>query len=390
MRGQGHQNFVDELARFAAGLADVRVTAIAERAAAPLRVAVRGRRGVGRRTVACALNRAGLSSGILSSGILSSGILVAPLSGAPDLDDPDVDVTVYVTAEVFKPEDIDAIGELVSARHPVLGVLNKADTAGSLSGPDGPVAAAQARCAQLAALAGVPMEPMIGLLAVTALHDLDRGVWDALRALAALPGSLESVIDRFPSRQRPPQSLPQSLLQSLDMFGTALAVAALRRGATAAQVRAVLRRVSRVDTVVARVCAVGAEARYLRVLEAAAELEALSVTDEGLEEPISGFLSRDATVVARMAAAVDVAEAAGLEVGPVSSGPVSGPVFSGDPAAHLPRAAHWRRYSLGRLGPVSDLHSACGADIARGSLRLWSQTCGSMSGDMTGVPEESR
>lgn len=385
MSGQGHQNFVDELARFAAGLADVRVTAIAERAAAPLRVAVRGRRGVGRRTVACALNRAGLSSGILSSGILSSGIVVAPPAGAPELDgldDPDVDVTVYVTAEVFKPEDIDAIGELASARRPVLGVLNKADSAGSLSGPDGPVAGAQARCAQLSALAGVPMEPMIGLLAVTALHDLDRGVWDALRALAPLPGSFESVIDRFPSRR--------SLLQSLDMFGTALAVAAVRRGATAAQVRAVLRRVSRVDAVVARVCSVGAEARYLRVLEAAAELEALSVTDEGLEEPISGFLSRDATVVARMAAAVDVAEAAGLEVGPVSSGPV----FAGDPAAHLPRAAHWRRYSLGRLGPVSDLHRACGADIARGSLRLWSQTCGSMPdnmpGDLTGMPEESR
>lgn len=47
MRGQGHQIFVDELARFAAAEADPRVTAIAQRAAAPLRVVVRGRRGVG-------------------------------------------------------------------------------------------------------------------------------------------------------------------------------------------------------------------------------------------------------------------------------------------------------------------------------------------------------
>src|SRR5262249_58587448 len=40
MTGQGHQTFADELARFAAGRADPRVTAIAERAAAPLRAAV--------------------------------------------------------------------------------------------------------------------------------------------------------------------------------------------------------------------------------------------------------------------------------------------------------------------------------------------------------------
>ncbi|HZC51447.1 MAG TPA: hypothetical protein VE441_02985, partial [Mycobacterium sp.] len=56
---QGHQIFVDELARFATEHADARVTTIAERAAAPLRVAVRGRRGVGRGTVARALDRAG-------------------------------------------------------------------------------------------------------------------------------------------------------------------------------------------------------------------------------------------------------------------------------------------------------------------------------------------
>jgi len=45
MTGQGHRAFAEALARFAAGAADGRVTAIAERAAAPLRVVVRGRRG---------------------------------------------------------------------------------------------------------------------------------------------------------------------------------------------------------------------------------------------------------------------------------------------------------------------------------------------------------
>ena len=67
-----------------------------------------------------------------------------------------------------------------------------------------------------------------------------------------------------------------------------------------------------------------------------------------------------------MAAAVDLAEAAGLEVGRAD-----------DPAGHLPRAVRWQRYSR---GPASDLHRACGADIARGSLRLWSQAGGSCTG----------
>jgi hypothetical protein len=38
-----------------------------------------------------------------------------------------------------------------------------------------------------------------------------------------------------------------------------------------------------------------------------------------------------------------------------------------DAAAHLRRAVRWRRYSR---GPVDALHRSCGADIARGSLRL--------------------
>ncbi|MGD1109219.1 MAG: hypothetical protein ABR885_02865, partial [Mycobacterium sp.] len=92
MKGQGHQIFVDELKRFAASHADARVTAIAERAAAPLRVAVRGRRGVGRNTVVGALDRV----------VSEAGIMVHPSERAAGKD---VDVIVYVTAEVIKPED---------------------------------------------------------------------------------------------------------------------------------------------------------------------------------------------------------------------------------------------------------------------------------------------
>src|ERR1700741_3597594 len=171
MTGQGHQTFADELARFAAGRADPRVTAIAARAAAPLRVVVRGRPGVGRKTAARGLARAGIVPGIsATTGATTSAC--------------DADIVVYVIAEVVKPEDTDAIA---AAGRPVLAVLNKADLAGSLSGRSGdePIAAARKRCADLSALVGVPMEPMIGLLAVAAFDDLDRALWAALRALAA-------------------------------------------------------------------------------------------------------------------------------------------------------------------------------------------------------------
>jgi len=115
MSGQGHRAFAEALARFAAVAGDGRVMAIAERAAAPLRVVVRGRRGVGRRTVAAALSRAGIASALL-------------VTAQDDQDYQDGhDVVVYVVTEVLKPEDIEAIG---AARSPVLEVLNKADLAG--------------------------------------------------------------------------------------------------------------------------------------------------------------------------------------------------------------------------------------------------------------------
>src|ERR1700740_3392828 len=102
MTGQGHQTFADELARFAVGRADSRVTAIAERAAAPLRVVVRGRPGVGGSTVARALDRAGIASGI------SAATGVTPSTCGAD---GEADIVVYVITEVVKPAenaDVDA------------------------------------------------------------------------------------------------------------------------------------------------------------------------------------------------------------------------------------------------------------------------------------------
>lgn len=359
MRGQGHQSFVDELARFAAGHVDPRLTAIAQRCAAPLRVVVRGRRGVGCRTVRRALDGAGRAAGVAVDGPSAER---------------DVDAVVYVITEVVKPEDTEAVA---AAGRPVLAVLNKADLAGSLSGRggDGPIAAARTRCTELSALLGVPMEPMTGLLAVAALDDLDSVQWTALSALAAHPGTacFDGSFATFLAADAPvPTEARQRLLDSLDLFGTALAVAALRQGRTPAQVLALLHRMSGVDAVLARIGALGAEARYQRVLDAVAELEALAAGGGGLAERISAFLSRDDTVLARMAAAVDLAEAAGLEPG--DRRPAGA---HRDPSGHLPRAVRWQRYSR---ASASELHRACGADIARGSLRLWSQACGSLPG----------
>jgi hypothetical protein len=360
MRGPGQQTFVDELAGFAAGRDDPRLTAIAERAGAPLRVVVRGRPGVGCGAVARALDRA-------TSGISATTGVTASACAA--------DLVVYVTAEVVKPEDAEAIA---AAGRPVLAVLNKADLAGSLSGRTGggPMAAARTRCADFSALVGVPMEPMVALLAVAALDDLDGTLWAALRTLAAHPGGatcLDNSFSGFLAADIPvPTDVRLCLLDTLDLFGTALGIAAVRQGRTPPQVRALLRLVSGVDSVLDKVRVVGAQVRYRRVLAAVAELEAAAVGRGRLGEEISAFLSRDDTVVARMAAAVELAEAAGLELDPVDPD-------RDDPVAQLPRAVRWQRYSLGRLGSVSDLHRACGADIVRGSLRLWSQ--GSLAGE---------
>ena len=305
-------------------VSDPRCAAIARRLATPLRVAVSGRRGVGRRTVAHALVQAGNLRGTITLSTSSAA-----------------DVDLYVLADAGKPEDRVAIA---TARRPLLAVLNKADLIATTEPgchPHGPTTAARARCVQLSAHAGTSIEPVVGILAVDSLDD---ALWSTLRALAA-----GHPIDA---------ELRRRLTDTLDKFGVAQAIAATRRGATRADVVALLRRLSCIDEVVDNIEALGAPARYQRVLDAVAELETLAVTDRRIRE----FLSRDDTVVARMMAAVDVVEAVGMDVD------------RGDTAAaHLRRAVHWQRY---RRGPVAATHRACGADIVRGSLRLWTKAGG--------------
>jgi hypothetical protein len=114
---------------------------------------------------------------------------------------------------------------------------------------------------------------------------------------------------------------------------------------------------SGIDDVVDKLGVLGAQPRYLRVLDAVTELETMAVTDRRISE----FLAHDDTVVARMMAAV---EAVGITVDRDDTA-----------SAHLRRALHWQSY---RRGPVAGTERACGADIVRGSLRLWSTVGGSV------------
>lgn len=287
----------------------------------PVRVSVLGRVGCGRRTVTRVLGGA--------------GVVIADPPEAADVD-------IYVLAETLKPEDRRA---LAGSSRPVVAVLNKADLAG-FGGP-GPIAAATAHCGRLGAVTGVSFYPLAGLAALAATDDtvVDDELVGALRALTTDPADLGST-DRFAATPHPlPQVIRQRLLAQLDLFGIAHGVLALRAGADREGLIAVLRRASAVDGLLAGIDVAAAPVRYRRLTEAPAAVSHL-----------------DEQVAARMAAAIEVVRAAGLTV---DDGMTE--------TAHLRRAITWQRYSR---GPVSRLHRSCGADIARGSLRLWERAGG--------------
>jgi hypothetical protein len=319
---EGHQIFTTELTRLAKQAGDSRITALISQVDGPLRVVVRGRDGVGRATVAAALAGAGTSV-------------------ADDTTTADVDVVVV--AETLKPEDRAMLGA-----GPTLVVLNKADLAGF--GAGGPIAVADRRAAEIRALTTVSTVSMVGLLAVAALDD---ELVTALHTLTAEPADLTSTDGFLSAGHRLPRRVRARLLDTLDLFGIAHSVLALQQGTDAAALPAVMRRLSQIDRVLARLAVVGAEVRYRRVRTALVELRTMAAHGA---PALAEFLSGDEAVVAVMAAAVDVVQAVGI------------PVDTDDqPSAHLQRAQHWHRYSR---GPVNRLHRQCGADICRGSLRL--------------------
>jgi len=300
-----------------------------------VRVAVRGRSGVGRATVSAALADAGV---------------------AITADETAADITVVVIAETLKPEDRLTVRRSAT---PTVVILNKADLAGF--GIGGPLAAAQRHAeavrASLSSVSslGTPTVPMAGLLAIA---ELDDELMAALRVLVHAPADLTST-DAFVQSEHPLSGeVRRRLLAALDRFGIAHAVLAVEHGADATEVSALLRRLSRVEEVVAAVHAVGAPVRYRRVRASIAEVRGLAV--QSGDQALAELLSADDTVLAVMGAAVEVVEAEGMHVD------------RGDgPAAHRRRAAYWRRYGS---GPVNALHRSCSADICRGSLRLYGRS----------------
>jgi hypothetical protein len=320
---RGHSIVAEKLARLAADLNDPSIDAIAARSVGAPTVRVAGRAGVGRKSVAHAL--AGCGVAVADSG----------------------DVDVHVIAEVLKPEDEAAVA--ASAAHrPTLIVLNKADLSAFARG--GPMVAARQRCARYRAMTGVTTVPMVAHLAGLQVDDETLA---SLRTLATTPWRPGPADDFVASPHRLPSDDRARLLATLDLYGIAQAVAAVRAGADRTVLRRVLTSCSGVDRVVVALAPLVAEAGYRRILRARADLSAAAIADKRVAE----FLSDDETVVACMAAAVDVVETAGVPVDP-----------GDDAEAHLSRAAHWHRY---RNGPVNPVHRACADDIARGSLRLW-------------------
>lgn len=321
---EGRQIFVDALRRFAQQNRNPRLTPIIRRIEAPVRVAVRGREGVGRATVAAALTAAGVT--------VTSEV--------------DADVHAIVIAETLKPEDRAMLG---SVHGPAVTILNKADLTGF--GDGGPLAAACRRAAACRDLTGIPTVAMVGLLATA---ELDAELVGALQVLVDSPADLTSTDSFVQCGHRLPRELRSRLMDTLDRFGIAHAVLATADAADAASATSLLRRLSRIDRVVEYLDAAGAEVRYRRLRAAVNELRTLAV--QSGDERLAEFISTDDTVLAVMAAAVDVVEAAGMRVD-----------HGDDHDAHLRRAVHWRRY--GR-GPVDALHRTCSSDITRGSLRL--------------------
>ncbi|HEV7420378.1 MAG TPA: hypothetical protein VGO30_11075 [Mycobacterium sp.] len=299
---------------------------IIERLRRPVGIAVVGRAGVGRSTVADALR--------------DRGVAVAVHAHAAD-------VHVLVIAEEIKPEE----RVLAVTDRPTLIVLNKADLTGSRSG--GALPNAHRRAAQVRERTGTPTVAMVALLATTTALDAD--LVDALRTLVSTPADLASV-DAFSSGDHPVgRDVRTRLLERLDRFGIAHAVLALARGADPVTLPTLLHRLSNVDAVLAALSAAAAPVRYRRLRAALAEIHSMAVQFN--DERLFRLLDSDAAVLATMTAAVDVVKADGIPVDP------------GDHRdAHLRRAVQWQRY--GR-GPVDSLHRSCSVAITRGSLRLF-------------------
>ena len=287
---------------------------------APLRVAVTGHPGAGCDTVRRALRCAGVPEAGPGPG---REIEVRVLTGTPT----------------------DADRAAVAAAGPAVVVLGRADLAGVDSGD--PLAAAAERCRRIERSLGVPTRPLAALLAVAGSEPdaLDEEVLDGLRALAA--GSA-----------RPTERVRGRLRAELGVFGAAVAVRAIQRGADRAAIRAEFLQLSGIGEVAAEIERAGAAVRYRRAAAAVTAATRLATGWRG--DPVAKFLAGDDVVLGLLTHALDAAAAAGMDPGPDDSR-----------AALLRRAVLWQRVAREGAASDRDLARDLGRDIVRGSLRLW-------------------
>jgi hypothetical protein len=321
------QAFIAELTRFAEATAAPHLTPIIGRLRRPIRVAVVGRDGVGRGSVGAALRGCGVA-------------VVRPAA---------CEAVVRVVAEAAKDEDLAAVR---SEERPVLVVLTKADLAGA--GPGGPLAVARRRAAAIGVVTATRTVPVVGLLAALGSDGLDHELVAALRVFVEEPPNLAGVDAFVDDPHSVVREVRATLLERLDRFGIAHAILALAEGIAPTLLAAHLARLGNLEELTSAIDAALAPARYRRMCTALSELRSLAVQFDS--PALTDLLVADVTVLAAMAAAVDVVEAEGLSVDPGDT-----------PAAHLGRAIRWRRYGS---GPVNALHRRCSNDIVRGSLRL--------------------
>jgi hypothetical protein len=172
----------------------------------PLRVAVTGRFGTGRDTLARALRQS---------------FDVSPIGPGDTVDD--ADAWLYVLAGWPRPDDVAAIGDLDPRRSLV--VLGKADSLGSWP-------AANERAAECAHVLG---RPVVALMPLLAVPDLRQDDVDFLAALAAAGRSVPPMQAEFVDAGGAHERLQRlALLRRLDAYGVACALALIGRRSLAA------------------------------------------------------------------------------------------------------------------------------------------------------------
>ncbi|PYE18142.1 hypothetical protein DFR67_105287 [Williamsia limnetica] len=163
----------------------------------PLRVAVTGRHGTGRDTLARAVRRV---------------FDVSPIG--PGDDDADADAWLYVLAGWPRPDDMDALSRLDPDRCQV--ILGKADTLGSWP-------AARVRACECAEKLGQPVLALMPLLAVADLGDPEVDLLTSLaRAGEVVPPMQATFVDAGGPHQRLGRV---GLLRTLDAYGIACVLA---------------------------------------------------------------------------------------------------------------------------------------------------------------------